>query len=158
MKWYEILLSIVTSDIFCTIIGGVLVFAISQWLLELVIKPRVEYKKTINKILYSLSYYADVIANPMKIHRDKYVEEFKVFADSKHARASEELRKLGSEVVTFSFKKKRNEYISEQLIYLSNAMWYYEDLPFNKEDKPSVCLRDLRYYISNKRQSKKEGS
>ena len=151
MKWYEVLLRIVTSDIFCTIIGGVLVFVISQWMLELVIKPRVEYKKIINKILYSLNYYADVISNPMKIHRDNYVEEFKIYSNSKYAQASEELRKLGCEIVTFSFKRKRNEHISEQLIYLSNAMWHYADLPFDKEDRPFVCLRELQNYISNKK-------
>ena len=151
MMWFEILLSIVTSDIFCTIIGGVLVFVISQWLLELVIKPRVEYKKTIDKILYSLSYYANIISNPMEIHRDNYMEEFKIFADSKHAQASEELRKLGCEIVTFSFKKEKNKHISGQLIYLSNSMWYYEDLPFDKGDRPSVCLRELQHYILNKK-------
>ena len=76
MMWFEILLSIVTSDIFCTIIGGVLVFVISQWLLELVIKPRVEYKKTIDKILYSLSYYANIISNPMEIIAEEAINFF----------------------------------------------------------------------------------
>ena len=149
--WYEslldFLLNLISSDIFCTVIGGVLVFVISQWLLELVIIPRVEYKKLIGKILYSLNYYADVISNPMIIHRDKAMEEFKIFADSKHAQASEELRKLGCEITTFTFKKKPNDHISSELIYLSNAIWSYEDLAPMKADRTSIRLRNLIDFI-----------
>ena len=145
--WHEILL---------TILSGVIVFVLSQFCLELWIKPRVEYKKTISKIIYSLSYYANVISNPMIIHRDKQQEEFKAFINSKHAQASEELRKLGCEVITFRFKKKRNEHISGELIYLSNTMWHYEDLAPIKGDRPSIRLRELQNYIVSKNKAKKE--
>lgn len=144
--WYEILL---------TILSGVIVFVLSQFCLELWIKPRVEYKKTISKIIYSLSYYANVISNPMIIHRDKQLEEFKDFINSKHAQASEELRKLGCEVITFRFKKKQNEHISGELIYLSNTMWYYEDSAPIKGDRPSIRLRELQNYIVSKNKAKK---
>ena len=153
--WYDVLLDIITSDIFCTVIGGVLVFVLSQFCLELWIKPRVEYKKVISKIVYSLNYYADVISNPMVIHRDKAMEEFKIFADSKHAQASEELRKLGCEIATFTFKKNRNEHISGELIYLSNTMWSYEDLVPMKADRTSIRLRNLIDFITKPKNTAK---
>ena len=154
--WYDVIYDIITSDVFCTVIGGVSVFIASQLCLELWIKPRVEYRKNISKILYTLNYYADVISNPMVIHRSNHIHEFEIFRASKHSQAAEELRKLGCEIVTFDFKKKRNRHISEELIYLSNSMWSYEDLVPLKDDRASHHLLDLIDFISNSNNKNKK--
>ena len=153
MRW-NVFLDIVTSEVFCTVISGVFVFVISQLLLELVIKPRVEYRKTISKIVYSLSYYADVISNPLKVSQEKKKEDFDYFNNSKYSLASDELRKLGCEIRTFSFKKKINKHISEELILLSNSLWEYQNSAISKEDRNSTHLHDLQEFLSNKNKRK----
>lgn len=144
-------LNVLNSEVFCTVLSGVLVFIISQFVLELVIKPRVKYKETLSKILYSLTYYADVISNPMVVSTDKEKQkkDFDSFKDSKYSLASDELRKLGSEIKTYSFKKKRNNHISKELIFLSNSLWNYENTTSIKEGINSTHLHDLLDYISN---------
>lgn len=154
--WYDELIGLVTSDVFCTVIGGVLVFVISQWILELVIKPKVEYMRTVAKITYALNYYADVINNPMIIEKEKREEAFKFFIDSKYGQASEELRKLGCEIITFTFKSERNEHISKELIYLSNSMWVYSGSELTTENRNSTHLRGLLEYIQNKKTKKQK--
>ena len=148
--WYDFLFEVVGSDLFCTVIGGVLVFVASQLLLELLIKPIIEYRKTISKIKYTLEYYADVISNPIIISNDNQKEGFEIFVKSKHFLASEELRKLGCEITTFAFKKKRNRKISEGLIYLSNSMWHYKGSVPIKEERNSIQLQKLRNLVYKK--------
>lgn len=143
-------LNVLNSEVFCTVLSGVLVFIISQFVLELVIKPRVKYKETLSKILYSLTYYADVISNPLKASQEKTKEDFDCFNNSKYALASDELRKLGSEIRAFPFKKKMNQHISQELILLSNSLWEYKNSTTSKKDRNSTHLRDLQDFILNR--------
>lgn len=47
-----------------TILGGVLVFSLSQIVLKFLVEPVYEQAKTIGEILFGLVYYADHYANP----------------------------------------------------------------------------------------------
>ncbi len=75
------------GEVFVTILSGVLVFVISQFLLELVIKPVVNHKKIIAKIDNKLKYYDNVVTNPpiggvYDVHsKEKYMEATNAFRD-----------------------------------------------------------------------------
>lgn len=72
---------------FLTIIGGVLIFVLGQILLNLFIEPIQELRYHIGKIAGSLVFYANVYGNPG------------VTAEQEQRNASDELRKLASELI-----------------------------------------------------------
>ena len=105
--------------IFLTILSGVCVFIISQYILEFILKPLIEYRKVIAQIDNKLKLYANIITNP---HRtDQLPENYK--------KAKDEFRKLSCDLestykILLLFKPKK-EVISEaarDLIWISNAI------------------------------------
>ena len=98
--------SVATSDVFCSVISGVLVFCISQIILEIIIKPKIAYRNLKNRISTACIYYADVITNPFLVEQEKTKEQFDWFQNSKYNEASNELRQLASEIGAYSLKKK----------------------------------------------------
>ena len=77
------------NETFLTIISGVIIFVLSQWFVEYVIKPLQEYKKIKAKIAFDIVYYANIFHNPSGLKIDQYDE------------ATKELRKDAAEVCAF---------------------------------------------------------
>lgn len=111
--------------VFGTVISGVVVFVVSQLIMEFLIKPHLEYKKLKNKILVSITYYSNLLVNPYNIGKDTPEADFEKFRNSEWLMASEEMRKLGSEMAVY--KKKHSQDVHKNLIGLSNGVWQYKD-------------------------------
>ena len=150
----DVFTSTVFVSMFSTVISGVLVFVISQFCLELWIKPSINYRRLKQKIEYSLRYYSDVITNPIKVDRNKFGEFLEQFPKTKHYRASEELRMLGCEIESSRINAKINHKISAELIYLSNSMWHYKGEAPEKEDKNFYHCELVMELLRNKRKKK----
>ena len=126
--------SVLTSDVFCSVISGVLVFCISQIILEIILKPKIAYRNLKNRILTACIYYADVITNPFLVEQEKTKEQFDWFQNSKYNEASNELRRLASEIGAYSPKKKEAKEIGSLLMLISNTMWYYSNSSHDGSD------------------------
>lgn len=130
---WTIIKSILISNMFGTVISGVLVFIASQLFIEYFLKPIQEYKKLRSKIAYELTLYANLYMNPSSDPK---------LIDSEY-KASIELRKLAAEVDAeielrprFNFliaKRKTLAEVSQNLIGLSNGFY---------SPHPDFLLRD----------------
>lgn len=117
------------TQLFYTIISGVVVFIISQLFVEFLLRPIQEYKRLRGKVSYSLVRFACYYSNPQS------------FADLNNSPqwtdAANETRKLASEVAAFAEikphaifvwyaipRKKCLKAVSQCLIGLSNS--YFE--------------------------------
>lgn len=81
--------------IFVTVISGVLVFALSEWLKEIWLTPLQNYKKLKAKVSWSLTMYACFYSNPVNSS-----DETERFTDD-YRNAQIELRYLASELRAF---------------------------------------------------------
>ena len=140
-KWLE---NIVKSDIFVAVISGVIVFIISQIILEFCIKPKVEYNKLRGKIKVAIVYYADVTTNPFLVDEEKAETQFDFFKKSKYYEASQALRSLASEISAYTCKRKETRNICTLLIGLSNSMWRYKGTPVDKKSNNYTRLNQLK--------------
>lgn len=111
--------------IFGTVISGVIVFIISQCVLEFVIKPKIKYNELKKRILYLLTLYENLYSNPIIIDIENSKDAFEYYAKSPWEEASEAFRKVGAELSAYNIKK--NEKIVACLIGLSNSMWCYKE-------------------------------
>ena len=117
--------NLVTSNTFCTVISGVLVFVICQLFNEYFLRPIHDYKKLRAKIAQSLILYANLYMNPIDYKSQDEKDE--------RGTASIKLRELAAEVDAMiellplrRFMIKRNkilETVSKDLIGLSNNMY-----------------------------------
>ena len=67
-------------QVFLTIISGIIVFSLSQWLLKFIFEPAHELKKSIGEVEYCLIYYANCYSNPTGIKAEyllKSSDEFR---------------------------------------------------------------------------------
>ena len=155
--WYDKLLDILTSEVFCTVLSGILVFVVSQFCLELWIKPRVEYKTIKQSILYKLKLYSNLISNPYIIEnqtQEETKESFEKFCSSEYYTASNELRKLGCELASNKFKRKKDQELIDGLILLSNSMWSYSNTLSNHDESNHTCLHKLIDLLDKPRKKK----
>ncbi len=148
--------------IFITVLSGVLVFVISEWMKEIWLTPLQNYKKLRGKVSKSLTMYACYYHNPVDIanHDNKLPDDYKT--------ASEELRMLASELRAFietlswcklGIPSKGELYdASAHLIGLSNSMM----VPYNthldmgidnsreNENEVKRLLRIYKYEVTTK--------
>ena len=124
--------------IFGTVISGVVVFVASQLIMEFLIKPHLEYKKLKNRILVSLTYYSNLLINPYYIRKDNPKPDFEEFNKTEYPIASEEMRKLASEIAVY--KKKHSQDVHKNLIGLSNGLWQYTGIeePLGRQNKKMI--------------------
>lgn len=85
MGW---LVNLFQSVVFQTVISGVFVFILSQYISRFIIEPLQEYKKIIAKIDNKLKFYSKVIVNPP--FTNQLSEDYLV--------AKQELRELSCEL------------------------------------------------------------
>lgn len=141
MNW---LLELFRNVVFQTIISGVFVFILSQYLLKFILEPLQKYQKVIARIDNKLKFYSNIIVNSpflKQLPEDYFI-------------AKKELRELSSELES-SFKctilyfrkkaKKRISVAAKDLIWLSNATGHRDEtgninVPLTANDK----IKDIR--------------
>ena len=137
--------AVVVSEIFITVIGGVLVFILGQLFNEYFLKPIQEYKKIRAKVAYSLTLYANLYMNP--VHPDHRNPEYD--------NAILETRKLAAEIDAFIElrpsgnlfipKKSNLKSASRSLIGISNGFYYREDVTMladkNEFKRLNICKK-----------------
>lgn len=131
--------------IFGTVISGVVVFVTSQLIMEFLIKPHLEYKKLKNRILVSLTYYSNLLTNPYDIRKDNYEFDFEEFKKTEYPLASEEMRKLGSEMAIYN--KKYSQDIHKNLIGLSNGVWQYQGIEERLGRQNGKMIDEIREWL-----------
>jgi len=113
-------------EIFLTIISGVLVFILSQYILEFILKPLIKYKQVIAKIDNKLKFYANIITNPplSSGSSDDYI-----IAQDDYTIAKKEIRDLSCDLestykslLIFKPNKKTIAKVVKDLIWLSNVI------------------------------------
>lgn len=144
------IINLVQNPVFQTVIAGVFVFVISQYVLIFIIEPIKEYKKVIAKIDNKLKFYSNVITNP-PLPGKQLPENYSL--------AKKELRELSCELealykmlpfwLRFRFKKDHILKASEGLIWLSNATGYRDEtgtvnLSLLADDKINEVRKNLR--------------
>ena len=148
--------------IFITVLSGVLVFAISEWLKEIWLTPLQNYKKLRGDVSKALTMHARYYYNPVNIadHDNKLPDDYKT--------ASEELRMLASELrafietlswCKFGIPSKGDLYdASAHLIGLSNSMMVPYNSHFDRrldntienENRVKPLLRIYKYEVITK--------
>lgn len=112
-----------TNNTFLTIISGIIVFIISQLIMEFIIKPKEEFNKIKGEILCNLKMYDNLIANPLEYSSLKELEDKKYYLD-----ASKDIRLMASKLAgilethPIVCNKKKYYLIVNDLIGLSNGL------------------------------------
>lgn len=133
---------LIKSNVFGTVISGVIVFIAGQLFIEYFLNPIQEYKKLKSKIAYSLVYNANRYNNPIEPEsKNKQI----------WSKSSDDLRGLAAEVLGFAElkpiinffipQKKKLKEVSSCLMGLSNSCF-----------QTSTCLDQI---IINSEQEKK---
>ena len=129
---------------FLTIFTGVMVFVLGQFVLELIINPIKKYKELKERIAYTLAMYCCLYTNPYRFDDGINVRDQK-----EYDLASEEVRKIGSELAGFlgnipKLMKKTRKNLNEVkscLIGISNGFYQYpNDCPIrdNRENEKRI--------------------
>jgi len=123
MNW---IIDLFQNSVFQTIIAGVFVFIVSQYILRFVIEPIQEYNRVIAKIDNKLKFYSNIIVNPPSSGQ----------LSEDYLAAKRDLRELSCELeVSYKalpfkklrFHKKAIAEAVEGLIWLSNATGYKDE-------------------------------
>ena len=132
---------VITSNVFITVISGVLVFVLGQLFNEYFLKPIQDYKQLRAKIAYHLTLYAHFYMNPITI--DQSNEDYQ--------NASYEIRKLAAEVDSiielkpfanfFIARKKILREVSKNLIGISNG--FYSNDSFATIQHNDTCRNNI---------------
>ena len=142
----------IASELFITIITGVIIFIISQYILEIIIKPYIRYKNIKYKIMNGLKFYSRIITNPLSLEyfeknpllKTEFTKEKRKEYQNKvndYLKISDEIRKLYCELDEFyyaipkwfrkTFIKDNVEEASSNLIGLSNSLFSNPNSGFN---------------------------
>ncbi len=109
-------------ELFLTVLSGVIVFIVSQAIIEKFIKPRAELRKIKGKIICYLTMYSRDIFNPLYLSNDK-----EDLIDN-YWKSSCELRFIASELsgqiecYPFICNKKKYEKVVNNIMRISNEM------------------------------------
>ena len=135
----DILKNVFKSEMFITIISGIVVFAISQLIMEKIIKPRDKFKEEKGKIVCYITMYANLIFNPCK--KEEYIKDNNYYQGSQNIRmvASEFAGLLESHPLVCR-RKKYNDIVSS-LIGISNG--------FYKEENENDLIKENRKLVNS---------
>lgn len=110
--------------LFWTILAGVAIFVVGQFILKLVIEPIQEFKKTIGRVAHALTNHANVYTNPAVCGREVELETSRTFR-SLSSELSERMALIPAYRLTgpaFGLPTRANIVeASSQLIRLSNG-------------------------------------
>lgn len=141
----EIVKHLLNNTTFMTIFSGVLVYVLSQFVLELIINPHKKYKSLIEEIGYNLALYKCYYHNPIRLFDTKDIND-----KSNYDIASKDLRKIGSKLAgyigTISFfkksKKEKLKNVLKDLISLSNGLYFNSELD-NPIQNNTKCEKNI---------------
>lgn len=122
----EIFNNLIQNTTFLTVVSGVIVYAISQIILECIINPRKQFKMLRQRIIYAITLYCCYYTNPYNPFKEENVrmkEEYDL--------ASSEMRKIGAELAGYigtipKFRKrkiKKLDNVLHALIGISNGFY-----------------------------------
>lgn len=119
---------IMKSEMFITVISGVIVFIISQCVIDFIINPHKEFLSLKERIAYALAMYCCYYHSPYNFNKKENVR-----AKEEYDEASKELRKIGSELAGYIgkvskirfIKRKKLKDVKSALIGLSNGLYIY---------------------------------
>ena len=127
-----------------TVFSGVLVFVISQLIIEKYVKPYDEYKALKGKVAFILIMYANLYCNPIEP-----LDEPQSFYQMERINAATDTRKTAAEVSAFKERvgrgmpgipsKETLQVVSEELIRLSNAYTSTEPYKIGEYNKSTAA-------------------
>ncbi len=121
----EVFIEVITSDGFITVLTGIIVFIISQIIMEKIVKPKDKFKQAKGKIFYCLNMYENLIFNPVK----------EIYGNEDYIEASKEIRRIASEFAgileayPIVCKKKKYNEIAKEMVTISNGLFIHNSLP-----------------------------
>lgn len=141
-NFFDTIKNLLTNTTFTTVLTGVLVYAISQFILELYINPRKKYKELKERIAYSITLYSCFYHNPY----DLFNKENNAQAMELYSKASQEMRKMGAELAGYistvpNFRKSKKEKLKKALqgiIGISNGF-------FNNSENFNIIKDNINY-------------
>ena len=133
---------LINNTTFITVLSGVLVYVISQLLLELYINPKKKYKELRERIIYSIALYCCYYHSPYNL----LDENRNVRGKEDYESASREMRKIGAELAGYigtipRIRKKKIKKLKEVLgaiIGISNG-FYIVSKDFDTFEANSKC-------------------
>ncbi len=137
------------NNILLTLTTGVLLFIISQYILELIIKPHKRYNDIKSEVQNKVKFYAGVITSPLVFEAGKTENDSVV---KNYMEASKEIRKLSCDLESIYYsvpKFIRNIFIKENeeavleaaslLIRLSNSLYVF---PYSNSPSQGLSNHD----------------
>lgn len=145
--------SLFANTTFTTVLSGVLVYVISQFILELYINPRKKYKELRERIAYSITLYSCYYHNPY----DLFSKESNAQVMELYSKASQEMRKMGAELAGYistvpNFRKSKKENLKEALggiIGISNG-FFNNSRNFNIIEANTKCEEIIKKNLNIK--------
>ena len=142
----EVFNNLIHNTIFLTIVSGVIVYAISQIILECIINPRKQFKMLRQRIIYTITMYCSYYTNPYNLFKEENVR-MKEEYDS----ASSEMRKIGAELAGYigtipKFKKrkiKKLDKVLHALIGISNGFYSVSE-KFDTAEANRECEKTIK--------------
>lgn len=145
-------------SIFLTVLSGVIVFVIGQFVLEIIIKPLKEYRNLKSQITSELKYYSNIICNPV-MHTGENISDNKVLFE-KYIETGEKLRRFSCDIEARYYDNNsliRRWFIKDNisdagslLIMVSNSLLIYENSGINHAILNSDNLDKIKKYLNIK--------
>ena len=150
---------------FLTIIGGVVVFVICEILKEIWLKPLQEYKQIKSRISFALVMYAHILNNPIDLNKYNRDNQHHREVLDKREYASNELRKISSElrsfieilsVFRFNIPAREDLYMaSKEIMGLANGVHYVGSnnpvmIATNNMQSIAIIKKKLKLFAYNK--------
>lgn len=141
-----------------TVVSGVIVFVICQYLVIVLLQPIQRYKELKEKVSFYLVKYANMYSNP--INRD---DRYEVVLESEYKEAKNKMRELASEIrgyieimptLRLGIPPKKNlQEASSKLIFISNNMIYTTEMindnrGIMNSDRASEVKKSLGIYMT----------
>lgn len=142
---------LINNTTFITVLSGVLVYVISQLLLELYINPKKKYKELRERIIYLITLYCCYYHSPYNL----LDENRNIRGKGEYEEASSEMRKIGAELAGYigtipRIRKKKIKKLKEvvgAIIGISNGFYiiskYFDTFEANSECE-EIIKRNLK--------------
>ena len=124
----KVIIELFNNTTFLTVLSGVIVFVLSEFVMEYVINPKRKFKELKERIAYILAMYCCYYTNPYRFDKKIHVRDI-----SEYTEASKEVRKIGAELSGYIgnipvirwHKRKQLLEVRDCLIGLSNSFYLY---------------------------------
>lgn len=145
--------NIINNTTFITVLSGVLVYVLSQFVLECIINPKKKYKQLRERIIYTITLYCCYYHSPYNL----LDENQNVTGKERYEEGSKEMRKIGAELagyigtvpgIRFKKRKKLKEVLGA-IIGISNGFFIVsKDFDIYKANED--CENKIKKYLKIK--------